>query len=130
MSSSLRHSAASAEVQTLDSVRPTPAKASLRVHDSPSALRSLIAESIRAVSSQKAAAIDMQIDASQLARQLKTGHLTVERLEALGPQFLAELGDALIEEYGALTDPKSAARKSLDAIEQEVRQLRQFVEQV
>lgn len=126
----MRDELRSAEVNSLDSIRLTQAKADLRVNASQSPMRALIAESIKAVSSQKAAAADMRIDPAQLTRQLQTGHLTVERLESLGPTFAAKFGEGLLREFGPLSDPKEAARKSLDRIEDEVRQLRQFVEDV
>jgi hypothetical protein len=129
MGQSIRRDAASPEVNSLDSIPLKQAKATLRVNPSQSPLRALIGESIRAVSSQKAAALDMAIDPGQLTRQLQSGHLTIERLEALGPQFCARLGERLVQEFGPLTDPKDAARKSLESIEDSVRLIRQFVEQ-
>lgn len=128
MSSSFSAAVRSEEVNPLDSIRLKPAKATLLVKDGQSELRGLIAETIRLVSTQKAAAIDMAIDQAQLTRQLQNGHLTVERLESLGPAFAAKLGERLIEEYGPLTDPKSYARKALAAIEEATKVLRQFVE--
>lgn len=130
MSSSLQSAARSEEVNSLDSIRLRPAKASLPVKDSQCDVRGLIAETIRVTSSQKAAATDMQIDPAQLTRQLQTGHLTIERIEALGPVFAAKLGERLVQEYAPLVDPKAEARRALREIEARVDTLRQFIEDV
>lgn len=116
--------------QSLDSVRPAQAKADLRVNDSQSTLRPLIAEAIRRVSSQKAAATDMGIDPAQLTRQLQSGHLTVERLEALGPQYAAELGRLLLEQYGALATPQSRLRQKARDLREIANEIEQAAELV
>lgn len=90
------------------------AHAGVAVNDSQSPLRVIVAATIQRIGSQKAAAGDMGIDAAQLTRQLQNGHLTLERLEALGDVFCAELGRALLEEYGAsVKSPKERAREQL-----------------
>lgn len=132
MSSSIANRVSSDEVNSLDSIRLKPAKATLPVNGSQCDWRELIAQTIRAVSSQKAAASDMQIDPAQLTRQLQNGHLTVERIEALGPEFAVKLGERLIEEFRPLTDPKTEVRRALEeldrAYERAAEVVRQFIE--
>lgn len=123
MHRSLKHTQESTRVSSLDSVRPKPAKADLAVNDSQSGLKPLIAEAIRRVTSQKAAAADMGIDPAQLTRQLQSGHLTVERLEALGPEYAAELGRLLVETFGPLSSPYAR-------VKQDVREIRQLLDRI
>lgn len=106
----------STRVDVLDSVRPMPAKAALKVNDSQSALTAIVSDSIRSVTTQKAAAIDMNIDEGQLSRELQSGRLTIERLERLGPQYAAELGRRLIEQFGTLATPHARLREQIRAI--------------
>lgn len=128
MPSNLSNAERSEEINPLDSIRLRPAKASLRVNGSQCDVRGLIAETIRDTSSQKAAASDMEIDPAQLTRQLQNGHLTIERIEALGPVFAAKLGERLIETYAPLVDPKAEARRSIRDIEARLDTLKQFIE--
>ena len=109
--------------QSLDSIRPKPAKAALPVNANQSSLRPLIAEAIRRVSTQKAAAVDMEIDPAQLTRQLQSGNLTIARLEALGPDYAAELGRLLIETFGPLSTPIARAK-------QDVREMRALLDRM
>lgn len=92
--------AASTRFNSIDPPRPVAGAVDSGVTADQRRLRVVVSDVIRRTGSQKAAAVDMQIDPGQLARQLQTGHLTVERLEALGPAFCAEFGRALIEQYG------------------------------
>lgn len=115
--------------ELLADVRPRPAKASLHPQEGASRLRELAAEALKRVTSQKSAAIDIGIHEGRLSHKLKDGSLTLAQLEALdAPQFCAEFGKLLVEQFGPLSDPKDAARKACDEIEQLARLLRQFVE--
>lgn len=82
----------------------------------------------KAYGKQGAAAAALGKDEGNFSRDVKAERPTLRDLRALGPQFLAALGEELIQQYGPLTDPKDAARKSLTRIEDEVRALRQFVD--
>lgn len=135
MGASLPNTAESTRTNSLDSVRPKPAKADLRnqsastpVNDSQSTLTGIVSAVIRTTGSQKAAALEMGIDPAQLTRQLQSGNLTIGRLEALGPQVLAEIGKELVEQFSPLSDPKDHARRAIQIIEQQLLELRQYVE--
>lgn len=117
----------SAEVNSLDSVRLRPAKASLRVNASQSSLTEIVSGVIKA-GSQKAAAIEMAIDPAQLSRQLETGNLTIARLKALSPETLARIGKEMVEQYGALNSPRAHGHKTCDQIQSLVNELRQLID--
>lgn len=117
--------------EQLASVRPTQAKASLGTQTGTSRLRDVCADTIRTVSGNaRAASIDMDIHEGHLSRQLKDGTLRIEQLEVLGPAFAAKFGQELVEKFGPLCDPKDAARRSIRNIEDQLQQLKQFVEDV
>ena len=115
----------SQEVHDLDQVRPRMAKA---VTPSHSALRRVIALALERVGPLKAAAEDMGIDRAQMYRQLQNGHLTIARLEALGPDFGAELGRMLLDAFGPLSTPQSRARQDIREIRRLLDELDQVVE--
>lgn len=124
----------SREINSLDSLRPSPAKAGLRestpinpVNGGQRPVTEIVSGVIR-VGSQKAAAIDMGIDPAQLTRQLQSGHLTIARLDALGPDTLARIGKELVEKFGPLSDPKDRARQTCDQIQALVNEIRQYIE--
>jgi transposase-like protein len=123
MSASVKASAQSQEVSDLDGVRPRMAKA---VTPSHTELRRVIAQALERVGPLKAAAEEMGIDRAQMYRQLQNGHLTIERLEALGPAFGAELGRMLLDAFGPLATPEARARQNL----RDVRRLLDEVEQL
>lgn len=130
MGSSMARQYSDHEVNALDVGRPTPAKAALPVNDSQLTLRSLTGEAIRRTGSQKAAALDMEIDQAQLTRQLQTGHLTLERLEQLGPTRLAELGRLMVETYAPLDSPQARIRQKASELEDMAREFRQIAEYI
>ena len=130
MGQSMARRAETSRVDSLDSIRPTPAKASLTVNASQSPMRGLISEAIRRAGTQKAAAIDMEMDQAQLTRQLQNGHLTIERLEALSPTFAAEFGRLLVEVFGPLDSPQARFRqkaRELRDIAAEIEQAAEFI---
>ena len=128
MGSSVSQSRASTRVDVLDSVRPSPAKAALKVNADQSGLTAVVSDTIRSVTTQKAAAIDMEIDEGQLSRELQTGRLTLARLEKLGPQYAAELGRRLVDAYGSLVSPQAFIREQIREIRRRLDQIEQGVE--
>ena len=128
MALSIDRAARATRVDSLDGCRPALAKAALPVNDGQSTMRALIAEAIRRVGSQKAAAIGMAMDPAQLTRQLGNGHLTVERLEALPPVFAAELGRLLVEEFGALATPRARIRQKARELREIAAEMEQAAE--
>lgn len=115
----------SQEVPGLDGVRPRMAKA---VTPSHTALRRVIASALERVGPLKAAAADMGIDRAQMYRQLQNGHLTIERLEALGPEFGAELGRMLLDAFGPLSTPQARARQDIREIQRLLNEVEQALE--
>ena len=91
-------------------------------------LRRVIAIALERVGPLKAAAAEMGIDRAQMYRQLQNGHLTIARLEALGPEFGAELGRILLETFGPLSTPKARARQDITEIRRLLNELDQVVE--
>jgi hypothetical protein len=85
---------------TLAGIRTSTAKADLHTQPGATSLRTVAAEALRRVTSQKAAAIDMQINEGHLSRQLNDGSITLARLEVLGDEFAAEFGALLLEQFG------------------------------
>lgn len=117
--------------EQLASVRPHQAKANVGAQVGTSRLRDVCADTIRTVSGNaRAASIDMNVHEGHLSRQLKDGTLRIEQLEVLGPAFAAKLGQELVDKFGPLSDPKDAARRSIRQIEEQLHQLKQFVEDV
>lgn len=125
MGTTMTKPARSQEVSSLDGVRPRMAKA---VAPSHTELRRVIALALERVGPLKAAAEDMGIDRAQMYRQLQNGHLTIERLEALGPAFGAELGRMLLDVFGPLSTPQARVRQNLREIERLLGEVAQAVE--
>lgn len=98
-------------------------------NDATSGLSPLTKEAARrAHGKQEAAARHLGKQPSNFSRDVDRGDLRLRDLEALGPSFLAEFGRGLIEQYGALTDPKTRARLLIRDMEQCLAELRQYVE--
>lgn len=119
MSRSMSNAVHSREVQGLDRVRRTQAKAHLdspAQSNAPTLLDRLAsvkkAALLDALGSGKAAALEIGCDQSQLNRQLQTGTFDTRQEATAGEAFLAKLGEALLEEFGA-------ARKSKKQIARE-----------
>lgn len=125
MGSTLPKPTQSQEVSGLDAVRPRMAKA---VTPSHTELRRVIALALERIGPLKAAAEDMGIDRAQMYRQLQNGHLTIERLEALGPAFGAELGRMLLDAFGPLSTPQARARQDIREMRRLLDELDQAVE--
>lgn len=127
MPATVKASAPSQEGTSLDHVRPRMAKA---VTPSHSELRRVIASAIERVGPLKSAAADMGIDRAQMYRQLQNGHLTIERLEQLGPEFGAELGRMLLDAFGPLSTPQARMRQNLRDVQRLLNEVEQFLEMV
>lgn len=127
MAQSLPRTHEAQEVNPLDGVRPKMAKA---VTPSHTELRRVIASAIERVGPMKAAAADMGIDRAQMYRQLQNGHLTIERLETLGPEFGAELGRMLLDAFGPLSTPHARARQDIRDMRRLLDELDQVLEMI
>lgn len=111
--------------------RPNPAKADLHDNDLQNVLSAVVIEAAKSsYGKQGAAAAHLGKDEGNFSRDVKAKRLTLRELESLGPTFLATLGQELIEQYGALQDPKTRARRTCDQMQALVNELRQFVDAV
>lgn len=131
MASSLAKSPVTTPDKALVSVRPQMAKAGLDDNRGQDPLSGVVFEAAkRAHGKQGAAAAQLGKDEGNFSRDVKAGRLTTAQMKALGPSFLAELGQQLVNEYGSLSDPKDHARKLCDAIQSQINELRQFIDGV
>lgn len=76
---------------------------------------------------QGAAAAQLGKDEGNFSRDTKHLRLTLEHLRDLGPTFLAQLGQGLVNQYGTLTDPHDYADRVLIEIERLILELKQYV---
>lgn len=112
--------------ETLVIGRPRMAKAEW---PETTALSAVVKEAARrAHGKQEAAARHLGKNPGNFSRDVDAGRVTVRDLEGLGAPFLAELGKELVEQFSALTDPKSEARRALADLERARDVLRQFVD--
>lgn len=129
MPTTLSSAAKSTPVQSLDRVSPKMAKADL---DSPTQ-SILLTEAVRDAlvrhfGSLKAAAIEMDIDQSQLTRELESGKLNVARLARCGDVFLAKFAALLADQTAALVSPRARGHQLLNEIETKIAEIRQLLE--
>lgn len=109
--------------------RPAPAKSTLRDNGGSSALSEVVIDAAKKVYvKQGAAAEQLGKDEGNFSRDVKARRLTLAHLEDLGAPFLAELGTKLVDQYGDLATPQARAMKTLDQIEDGVKELRQLVQ--
>lgn len=100
-------------VQTLDAVRPVPAKASLGSPAPSIAMTSVVKEALTThyVKLENAARAMGNMDPSQLSRDLRTGAFKFERLDALDQDGKAAVTDALQLAFGHPDDPKARVHR-------------------
>lgn len=141
MPNTMREPQVSREVRTLDSIRPTQAKAGLASptqSDRPTAseksfgqeLSKVIEETLmRHFGSVKAVAFALgEMDPSQLRREFETAKLPLARLEGLDAFTKAAVGTAIVEQFGILSDPKARARQVLRQLRALADELEQFID--
>lgn len=108
MGHSISSAARSTELQTLDSVRPSMAKADLASPSRSIAWTDVVrAALVKRFGSLKAAAIEMRIDQSQLTRDLDHGKLNIDRLRKCDAAFALVLGQMLVEHAQPLATPRA-----------------------
>lgn len=107
------------------------AKATLRDHDQPDELSTLVMDVAKAVfGKQLTVATKLGKDEGNYSRDAKAGRLTTGQLAELakdeerGYDFLARLGRELQERFGPLATPKARAMARLNDIEDAVREVR------
>ena len=128
MPATLPNPAPATERRSLAGVSGKPIKADLRPQVPATRLREIAAETVRRVSSQKAAALDIGVHEARLSHKLQDGSLTLAQLETLGPAFAAALGTELVEQFASLATPKARAQHTLRTIRGLLDELAQAVE--
>lgn len=112
-------------VRSLDTLRPTMAKA---VRSSDRAFNQVVTTAVIAhYGSVKAASISLNVDASLMMREFQAGKF--DRLNQADDETKAAVADALKRAW-PMGDPKAVARRELESIENAVRTIRQFVDHV
>lgn len=129
MSTSLAKQPSATERRSLADVCGKPIKADLHPQVPASDLRGAAAEARSRAVKLESAADDIGIHPSRLSHKFADGSLRLSELEKLGPKFALEFGKELVERHGPLSDPKDHARKLCDAIQAQVNELRQFIDQ-
>lgn len=112
--------------------RPTPAKADLKRQPMTTSLSDLVSDTLRRVfGKQELAAKSVEKDPGNFNRDLKR---ITQQLEALGPEYLAELGAQLTRAFGpCAASPSQRVRmlaNQLREIEDELAQLADHIEEV
>lgn len=111
MCPSIPQTSRAAQVNSLDDVRPVPAKAGLTRQAVSIALTAVVKDALqRHYGSLKAAAISLGIDPGQLTRELTSGAFKFERLERADAEAQAFVVRCLHEAF-ADADPKAQARR-------------------
>lgn len=130
MGSTVSKPAPSSPLNSLDSVRPTPAKAALRSQAQSIAMTAIVKSAlIRHYGSLKSAAISMgQMDEGQLHRDLDTGKFKFERLQLCDDEAKAFVTEALHEAFRQ-GDAKSQARRLIRDARTRLDELAELIEQ-
>lgn len=109
--------------------RPAMAKATLDDNGAGVQLSSVVKDTAKRVyGKQGAAAAQLGKDEGNFARDVVAGRTTLADLGKLGPQFLAELGRELVEQYAPLSTPQARARQQIKVARQALEELEQVVE--
>lgn len=129
MPQTLATSPRASQRDSLASVRPTMAKATVGGQPEASELPELALTAIRKSHGKVAVAAEvLAMHEASLGRLAKEGELKLKQLAALGRPTLAELGKQLVEAYGPMADsPEQHASRTLDSIQDAVNELRQYV---
>jgi hypothetical protein len=130
MHHTLTHDAAAPQRSSLADVCGKPAKADLHPHTAAPLLREVAAQALERTSIQKVAADQIGIHRARLSHKLKDGTLNLAQLEAVGPEFCAELGRMLLDTFGPLSTPKARAKQDISEMRRLLDQLDQLLEHV
>jgi hypothetical protein len=115
--------------RTLVSPHGHSVKAQLRDNTEPNPLSAVVLDSAkRAHGKQGAAAAVLGKDEGNFSRDTKAGRLSLRELHELGPEFLADLGKSLVEQYAPLATPKARALSITRAMRRELDELDQAIE--
>lgn len=138
MSSTVGSARQSDLVGSLDTVRPSAARAGLHPTHRSDLVRSsdglgledvIQAALLKHYGSVKAAAISLNnVDPSLMQRELEAGKIA--RVNEADAAAKAAIAAAIYRVFGRLEDPKACARRSIRDIEERLGTLKQFVEDV
>lgn len=128
MAATMRSSSAGTQRDTLPTRSGGQVKADSRPELPGTRLRDVAADALHMTTSQKAAALDIEISDGRLSSKLKDGSLTLAQLESLGPQYAVKLGEQLIETFAPLATPKARAQQQIREIRQRLEELDQVLE--
>jgi hypothetical protein len=70
----------------------------------------------RTFGKQEAAAFELGKKPGNFSRDLRSGRLTAQQLEALGDEFLGNLGQVLVEHYSTPLDPREQALREIPVL--------------
>jgi hypothetical protein len=111
--------------------RPKMATATLADNVSVDALSSVVMDTLKTVyGKQGAAAAQLGKDKGNFSRDVKAGRFTLQQQAALGRQFLAELGEALVEEFSPVNSPQALAKRRLEDAIEAIQDARHHLERV
>lgn len=116
------------ERKTLADVCGKQAKADLHPQVPATDLRGPAVEARERTVKLESAAADIGIHQSRLSHKFSDGSITLRELGRLGPDYAAEFGRQLVEQYGPLSDPKDRIRRKCDEMQAILNEVRQFVE--
>lgn len=128
MASSMAERSHAREQQDLAGIRATKLSPPLKAQVSATDFQAVVSEAIRAVSSQKAAAVDLGISEGRLSHKLSDGTLTARDLDELGPAVLTEIARRALEVFGPLSTPQSRMREAVRDIRRRCDEIDQYLE--
>lgn len=128
MGATLTDRSAATERKTLADVCGKPIKADRHPQVPATPLRALASEARERVMKLSTAADACEVTESRMSHKFSDGKLTLEEQEALGPEYLVELGRQLLEAYGPLVTPQARMRNAIREIRRRCDEAEQFLE--
>lgn len=115
--------------EALVNTRPKPAKVTTAYKTEAESLSPVVIEAGKKVyGKQEAMAAQLGKDPGNLSRDVNAERTTLAQLRALGPDFLAEFGKGLVEQYGALSTPEHRVKQAIKRADEALDEIRQYVE--
>lgn len=129
MPQTMRDASLTTQDNSLVSVRPSMAKATLPDNLAVDSLSPVVKEAAkRSYGKQGAAAAQLGKDEGNFARDIAAERLTLRDLKALGREFLAEFGKELVNEYAPLDTPKARAKRKIREAHDALQELEQALD--
>lgn len=131
MASSMARQYSDTPDKSLSSASTRMVKADIRDKAPQSDLSGLIRDTARKVyGKQASAAAEIGKAESNFSRDLDAGRINTSDLARLGPQFLAELGKELVDQYAPLATPHARMRQQIKVARAALDELEQGMEQI